>query len=92
MLKTLIVWFVVIFLRKFGINVNKKEVAPQRKVYSYNSTVRIERRIDKPVPVAMAYGQSKVVTRVPERVALYNKDGNLIRLNGGFENRRYSAI
>ncbi len=100
MLKTLFVWFAIMFLKKFGRTVDKKELSRFKKVYNQHSTVRIERRIARPVPVRAKVTYNRYAPnnkyasrkRGPERVALYNKNGSVVRLNLGLENRKYNAI
>ncbi|WP_130473052.1 hypothetical protein [Candidatus Magnetaquicoccus inordinatus] len=97
MLKTLIVWFVVMFLRKFGRNVDRKEIARLKKVYSQHGGARIERRIDSmpqsKTAKGMLPGAQPVLAGVgAQRVSLYNKNGNLIRLNMGVEPKQFSTI
>ncbi|MBF0098394.1 MAG: hypothetical protein HQM04_13325 [Magnetococcales bacterium] len=100
MLKTLIVWFVVIFLRKFGRNVDRKEIARLKKVYNRHDTARIERRLERSerskmankviLPGAVA---QPVLLGIPaDRAALYNKSGHLIRLKMGVESRQFNTI
>jgi hypothetical protein len=98
MLKTLIVWFVVIFLRKFGRNVDRKEIARLKKVYNQHDTARIERRVErsersKMAKVILPGAAQPALLGIPaDRDSLYNKSGHLIRLKMGVESRRFSSI
>ncbi len=94
MFRALIVWTVVLFLRKIGRNVNKKELVRYKKAYSTQKTARIERRIERPVPTRAEalYSQHTATKSLPDRVALYNKGGHMVRLNTSLATKRYSTI
>ncbi|MBF0184354.1 MAG: hypothetical protein HQM06_08190 [Magnetococcales bacterium] len=97
MIKTLIVWFVVILLRKFGRNVDRKEIARLKKVYNQHSTTRIERSIGskaqpKLASVMVPSPQPALAGIPSNRVSLYNKNGNLIRVKLGGDVKQFSTI
>lgn len=52
MLKTLLVWITVLFLRRFGVNVNRKKLATHGKRYARPDMTRIERRVHNIAPPA----------------------------------------
>ncbi|MBF0401762.1 MAG: hypothetical protein HQL80_09615 [Magnetococcales bacterium] len=94
MIRTLIVWCVVLFLKKIGRKVDKKELVRYKKAYNGQRSTRIERRIERPKPTQaeLLYNQHRASKSLPERVALYNKGGHMVRLNVGLDGKRYSAI
>lgn len=94
MIRTLIVWCVVLFLRKIGRNVDKKELIRYKKAHNNHMPARVERRIERPKPSQseVLYSQYRATKNLPDRVAIYNKGGHMVRLNTSLDNKRYSAI
>lgn len=94
MIRALIVWCVVLFLRKIGRKVDKKELIHYKKAHNNQKSTHIERRIERPKPsqAEILYSQHRATKSLPERVALYNKGGHMVRLNTSLDNKRYSTI
>lgn len=50
MLKTLLVWITVLFLRRFGVNIDRKKLSNHSRRYTRPDMTRIERQVSTVIP------------------------------------------
>lgn len=89
MLKSLAVWFIVLFLRSCGRNVDKRKISRHNKRYNTSRRTNVEKRVPRGRTARVQQSRYHPAENVSTQTLLYSREGKTVRIKTRVAGRRY---